>query len=118
MVKFGPVEILFALLSLLFLALIAGMFLAWGWVLQQLFLRRPILPERPMVIRGDAPWGAGTVLLVVLVYLLVSFAIPLAYTVATGRKPLKPPVALGAAAQRNRKPHEETTKPIPAESGE
>jgi len=117
MVNIGPSEILFALLSLLFLSLIAGMFLAWGWVVQQLFLRRPILPECPMVIRRDPPWGTVTVLLVVLVYLLVSFAIPLAYGVATGRMPAKPPVPPDAAAKWNRNPQDETKKAIRADSG-
>jgi len=117
MVNIGPAEILFGLLLLLFLSLIAGMFLAWGWVLQRLFRGRPILPERPMVTRTEAPWGVWTVLLVVLVYLLVSSVIPLVYAVATGRTPAKPAVAPEAPAKWNRNPHDETKKPIPADSG-
>jgi membrane protease YdiL (CAAX protease family) len=118
MVTIGPAEILFALLFLLLLSLIAGMFLVWGWVLQQLLSRRPILPERRMVIRRQVPWNAGTVLLVVLVCLIVGYQISRAYTLATGRMPVKQPVAPEAAAGRNRKPHEEIKNPIPAVSGE
>jgi len=117
MVTFGPAEILFALLGLLLCSLIAGMFLTWGWVVQQLALRRPILPEQPMVIDRQTPWGMGTVLLVVLVYLIVSGAITLAYTKATGRSPVEPPAAPKAVTERSREPHE-VKGPAPAESGE
>jgi membrane protease YdiL (CAAX protease family) len=65
--------------------LLAGMFLAWGWVLHQLVLGRAILPERPMVVRRPAPWRVGTVLLVFFVYVFVSVAVPIAYMLASGR---------------------------------
>ena len=74
MVNFGPAEILFGLLVFLFCSLIAGMFLGWGWVVQQLVLRRPILPDQAIVSRlAETPWRVGTVLLVVLAYLVVSW---------------------------------------------
>ncbi|MFI5456972.1 MAG: CPBP family intramembrane glutamic endopeptidase [Isosphaerales bacterium] len=86
-------------LSLLLNSLIVGMFLAWGWVLRQLLLRRPILSERPLVSRREVPWRGGTVLLVVLVSQFVAYEIHGAYTLASGRMPGKPPVARAAAAE-------------------
>jgi len=98
MATIGTAEMLFAL-SLLLNSLIVGMFLAWGWVLQQLLLRRPILPGRPLVSRRQVPWRVGTVLLVLLVSQFVGYEIHGAYNLATGRGPGKPPVAAVAAVE-------------------
>ena len=60
MANIGPTEILLALLSMLFLAIVAAMFMAWGWLIWRLLTGQPILPERPMVSRRETPGGVGT----------------------------------------------------------
>ena len=58
MPKIGPTEILLALLSTVFLAIVAAIFMAWGWLIWRLLTGQPILPERPIVTRGEPTWGA------------------------------------------------------------
>jgi len=90
MAKIGPTEILIALLSMLILAVVAAMFTAWGWLIWRLLTGQPILPERPMVSRRETAWGVWTVLLLILVYLLVGFALANGYALATRRAAPRP----------------------------
>ncbi len=90
MVTFGRAEILFGLLVFLFCSLIAGMVLSCGWVVQQLVLRRPLLPDQAIVRRLPTPWRVGTVLLVVLAYLVVSGGLIAAYSKLTGHNLVDP----------------------------
>jgi membrane protease YdiL (CAAX protease family) len=117
MVTVGPAQISFALFSLLLGALTAATIVTWGWMLQQLVARRPILPEAELVVRRGTPWRVGTVLLVLLVYLLVSREFVLAYTKLTGRRLLEPPAARQDAAKRTRERHE-AKDAVPPQPGE
>jgi membrane protease YdiL (CAAX protease family) len=69
--NFGPHEILLALLSLLVVAVVSGMLMAWAWLMARLVSRQPILPEKPLVDRPEPRWGIGTILAVILVYSLL-----------------------------------------------
>ena len=98
MAKFGPTEILLALLATLLLVIVSGMALAWAWVIRRLVTGQEILPPHPIVSRPETPWGAWTVLLAVIVYVLVYLAVAQGYAWATGRAPAKrPPVPPKAA---------------------
>ncbi len=70
-------EILLALVGWLLAMIFAGMIGVWGWAIWRLLTGRPILPEQPMVNVGRANWGAGTILLVLLLYVGRGFADPL-----------------------------------------
>ena len=74
-----PSEILLALLTMLFLSIFWAMFIAWTWMIWRLLTGQSIFPERPLVTRGEPSWGAGTVLLVFLSYIGVSFLISVSY---------------------------------------
>ena len=79
MPKIGPTEILLAVLTMLLLSILWAMFIAWAWLIWRLLTGQSILPERPLVIRGEPSWGAGTVLLIFLGYLGVSFLASVSY---------------------------------------
>src|SRR5438067_11867896 len=64
-----PEQLLVGIVVWLVLALFWGMILSWIWALRRLLARQPLLPERPLVERGAAPWGGGTVLLVFVTYI-------------------------------------------------
>jgi membrane protease YdiL (CAAX protease family) len=94
MAAVGSPEMLLAVLLSLLVAMVAGMICVWAWVVRGLITGRPILPEAPLVERSDAPWGARTVLLTILLYLAVNLSIEQGYALATGRLPAKsPPVS-------------------------
>lgn len=83
----GPAQILLVLLTFFLLAVLASMFMAWGWLIWRLLTRQPILPEQPMVARKEPTWGLWTVLLVILLYFVVSITLSYGYAFATGRGP-------------------------------
>jgi len=56
-------------LSLLFLAILLGMVAAWIWAFQRIARGLTLPPRRPIRPLPTAHWGAGTILLVVLLYL-------------------------------------------------
>jgi membrane protease YdiL (CAAX protease family) len=122
MINIGPTEILLGLLSSLLVAMVAGMFLAWGWVIRRLLTGRPIFPEYPMVSRAETPWGAWTVLLVIFVYLVVNLAMAQGYALATGRVPGKrlpaPPEAAVAPNPPQQQGHEVAKVPARPRSRE
>jgi membrane protease YdiL (CAAX protease family) len=96
MPKIGPAQILLVLLTFFLLAILASMFMAWGWLIWRLLTRQPILPEKPMVTRQEPTWGLWSVLLIVLLYLVVGFTLSQGYALATGRSPARqtpPPAA-------------------------
>jgi membrane protease YdiL (CAAX protease family) len=96
MPKIGPAQILLVLLTFFLLAVLASMFMAWGWLIWRLLTRQPILPEKPMVARQEPTWGLWSVLLIVLLYLVVGFTLSQGYALATGRSPARqtpPPAA-------------------------
>jgi membrane protease YdiL (CAAX protease family) len=59
------------------------MILSWIWALRRLLARQPLLPERPLVERGAAPWGGGTVLLVFVTYIIGNVLAFEGYALAT-----------------------------------
>jgi len=76
------------IVSTLALALFLAIIGAWTWAIVRLGLRLPILPPRtPRIV----PWGAGSVLVVMLTWLLLMASIPAAYVMATRHRP--PPAA-------------------------
>jgi membrane protease YdiL (CAAX protease family) len=111
MVNFGPKEILLSLLSTVLLTAFAGMFAAWGWLLNRLAHKQPVFPARPLAAGretswapewdppGDSlperkhptgalarpPWGGWSIVLLMLVYVVVNVAVAETYAVATDR---------------------------------
>jgi membrane protease YdiL (CAAX protease family) len=96
MAEFSHEAVLIALLVWLLLMILAGTICVWTWVIGRLLTGRPILPEQPLVSAVRASWGAGSVLLVILLYAVVSMLFQWGYMRATGRLPAKP-----SAAQRD-----------------
>jgi membrane protease YdiL (CAAX protease family) len=87
MQSIGSKEILLIFLSLFVIFLVAAMFAAEGWVIVRLFSGRRVLPAAPLVRRREVPWGIGTILLVVGIYLVVNLGAFLGYAKMTGRIP-------------------------------
>jgi membrane protease YdiL (CAAX protease family) len=87
MPKIGPTEILLAVLSTVFLAIVVAIFMSWGWLIWRLLTGQPILPERPMLSRRETPWRGGTILVVFLVYVALSLLISYGYHVKRAHKP-------------------------------
>jgi membrane protease YdiL (CAAX protease family) len=87
MPNIGPAQILLALLTFFLLAVLASMFMAWGWLIWRLLTQQPILPEQPMVTRREPTWGVWSVLLIIVLYLVVGFSLSHGYALATGRGP-------------------------------
>jgi membrane protease YdiL (CAAX protease family) len=83
----GPAQILLVLLTFFLVAVLASMFMAWGWLIWRLLTRQPILPDQPMVTRRESTWGFWSVLLIVVLYLVVGFTLSHGYALATGRGP-------------------------------
>ena len=65
-------EILLGILNWLLLTIVFGALVSWIWTIRRLWSHRPLLPKAPLVERRKTPWGVGTVLLVLVVYVLVS----------------------------------------------
>jgi membrane protease YdiL (CAAX protease family) len=65
-------DLLRGLLTWTILTILFGALTSWIWVLRRLLRRDPLLPETPMVERRKPPWGVGTILLVMMIYVLVS----------------------------------------------
>jgi membrane protease YdiL (CAAX protease family) len=65
------------------MTILFGMILSWSWMLQQLWLDRPLLPAGSLVRRRETPFGAGTVVLTLLVCLLVGVIVGESYVLAT-----------------------------------
>jgi membrane protease YdiL (CAAX protease family) len=103
MQSIGSKEILLIFVSLFVMFLVAAMFAAEGWVMIRLWTGRRVLPAAPLVERRPVPWGIGTILLVVGIYLAVNFGAFFAYAKMTGRIPSKgarpPTAAPGAIAK-------------------
>jgi membrane protease YdiL (CAAX protease family) len=98
MAKISHEEVLIALLGWLLLMVFVGMIWVWGWAIWRLLTGRRIIPEQPMVSDGRARWGMGTVLLVLLLYVVVSSLSQWGYLWAAGRLPKKPSAAPRAVA--------------------
>lgn len=65
-------DILRAVFSGIILAVLFGAIATWLWTIPRLFRGQPLFPETPIVERRKAPWGLGTVLLVLATYALVT----------------------------------------------
>ena len=87
MPNIGPAEILLTFLTMLLLSLCWAMFIAWAWLIWRLLTGQSILPERPLVVRGEPTWGAGTVVLVFLSYVGVSTLISVSYPLIAAKLP-------------------------------
>jgi membrane protease YdiL (CAAX protease family) len=93
-----PEQFLLGIVVWLVLALFSGMILSWIWALRRLLARQPLLPERPLVERGAAPWGGGTVLLVFVTYVIGNVLAFEGYALATrGFGAAKPAARLAMA---------------------
>ena len=84
----------FAVIGLLLIALVictalAGMVTAWTWAIGRLWTGQPLLPAtKPRPV----PWGIGSVLAVIVVWVVVNIAVSVAYlgmtgSLRAGRKP-------------------------------
>ena len=125
MARISHDEVLIALLGWLFLMVFVGMIGVWGWAIWRLLTGRRILPEQPMVSGGRATWGVGTVLLVLLLYVVVSFAEPVGLSLggrpAARRSPpprREPwpslwPIRLQSHKEKERRPTPIRTRPSP-----
>jgi membrane protease YdiL (CAAX protease family) len=98
MATISPEEVLIAFVHWLLVMVVVGMIGVWGWAIWRLRSGRRILPEQPMVSGARATWGSGTVLLVLLLYVAVSFLSQWGYLWAAGRLPGKPSAAPRAVA--------------------
>jgi membrane protease YdiL (CAAX protease family) len=87
MPNIGPAQILLVLLTFCLMAVLASMFMAWGWLILRLLNRLPIFPVQPMVSRQDPTWGGWSVLLIVFLYAVVGFSITHGYALVTHRGP-------------------------------
>jgi membrane protease YdiL (CAAX protease family) len=65
-------DLLRGLLTWAILTILFGVLASWIWLLRRLLRREPLLPETPLVERRKPPWGVGTILLVMVIYVLVS----------------------------------------------
>jgi membrane protease YdiL (CAAX protease family) len=69
------------LISLIICAALAGMVTAWIWAIGRLWKGQRLLPSaKPRAV----PWGTGSVLLVLVVYVLINIGVALAYLRMTG----------------------------------
>ena len=87
MPNIGPAQVLLVLLTFCLMAVLASMFMAWGWLILRLLNRLPIFPVQPMVSRQDPTWGGWSVLLIVFLYAVVGFSITHGYALVTHRGP-------------------------------
>jgi len=77
------------LISLVICATLAGMVTAWTWAIGRLWTGQPLLPAtKPRVV----PWGIGSVLAVIIIWVVVNMAVSVAYlgwtgSLRAGRKP-------------------------------
>lgn len=82
---FAQLEALFlSSLSLLLLAIVFGMLLAWGWAFQRIAKGASPAPSHPLRPLPMAHWGAGTILLATILYLGTSVAVGTTYSALTG----------------------------------
>jgi membrane protease YdiL (CAAX protease family) len=72
MVPFTTTAIVRGVLHWAILAMMFGALASWIWVIHVRLSRRPLLPETPLVERRKPPWGIGTILLVLVAYVLVT----------------------------------------------
>lgn len=77
-------ESILFLLSFLLLSILLGMIIAWGWAFQRLGKGESLLPQVPIRSLPKAHWGAGTVLLVIVLYLGANLAVGVAHSLITG----------------------------------
>ncbi len=102
MVPLDITPILLSLIEGVLLAIFCGILASWGWLIVRLLERRPCLPPESLVERRPTPWGAGTILLVMLTYFVVSYEAFLQYHDATH----PPAPVVKAPAQPDGKPAE------------
>lgn len=73
-------------LTLLILSIVFAMLLAWSWMLKRLATRSPICPESPIHPLPAAHWGAGTIMLAVVLYLGTGFVVGTTHAALTGSR--------------------------------
>jgi membrane protease YdiL (CAAX protease family) len=90
----------------LILAILASIVGAWIWVILRLSLSLPVLPQsKPIVV----PWGAGSVLAVVLFWFALNISVPTAYMSAIRPQPGDPNANQVAKVKDDLKPGEMMT---------
>jgi membrane protease YdiL (CAAX protease family) len=76
--------------------MLTGMVRAWAWAIGRLRQRETLLPApKPRTV----PWGFGSILLVLLVWLVVNLGVMTAYSAATGRQASASLAAVGAKSK-------------------
>jgi membrane protease YdiL (CAAX protease family) len=98
MAVFTQPQVLRALLASFLLTYFLGILAAWGWLIQRVWQRQPLFPREPLVARREVPWGLGTVLLVILIYVLTQISVVRGYAHVTGRNLATPSAPLAANA--------------------
>lgn len=79
--------ILLTLIDGIILAILFGALASWVWTTRRLLREQPLLPETPIVERRRPPWGPGTILLILVAYILVSREAFHRYAMATEAGP-------------------------------
>jgi len=112
MADFGPSAILLAVLLMLLMGVVAAIFMAWGWLIWRMMTGQPILPESPLVKRGEPPWRLGTILVVVLAYIAVSLLASFGYYLLAGTTVARAhaPARVGSEVKAGQ--HDERVEPL------
>jgi membrane protease YdiL (CAAX protease family) len=90
MVAMEPAEIVMRLI----VAVMAAVATSWCWLISRLVTQQPIFPDRTTGERRAVPWHFGTILLVFLAYIGVSYLVSKAYPLIAGRLQLSSALAV------------------------
>ena len=101
MQKFDSNLILLIFVELAVVYLLAAMLAADGWVIYRLFTGKPVLPRSPLVAPRPVPWGAWTVLLVLVIPYLLPQVVFLGYAKLNRLLPSRSQARLRAAMAQN-----------------
>ena len=96
-----PKAILLILVEVALVYLFAAMIAADGWVIYRRVTGRPVLPPSSLVTRRPVPWGAWTVLLAVLMFLVLTQVVFLGYLKLNGLLPSKSQARLLSVKAQN-----------------
>ena len=109
MLVIDPKLLLLHTIELMMFSILFGIGASWCWVLWNLLKRQPLLPEQPLVVRGETPWGSGSVLIVFVVYVAANLMLFQGYVLLTRRttnNEPKPPTAAVAVEKPSSKESE------------
>lgn len=66
-------EIFRTLLVGIMMTMLFGAVASWAWAIRRMLRAEPLLPEAPIIERRAAPWGLGTIVLIWVAYVFVSY---------------------------------------------